>query len=89
MTFEVPKKGPRGRREIRGEKENASVACEREGRPEVSGLQCVVLQLRGRQVGQGDPGQPAAVDALRQAASAPGPRYTEAPAPHPPRRLHP
>lgn len=42
-------------------------------------LQYIVLQLRGGQVGQGDPGQPAAVGALRQAASTPGPRYTEVP----------
>jgi len=45
-------------------------------------LQCIVLQLRGRQVGQGDLGQPAAVDALRQAASAPGRRYTADPPSH-------
>jgi len=51
-------------------------------------LQCIVLQLRGRQVGQGDPGQPAAVDPLRQAASTPGRRYTATPVPYRSKRYY-
>lgn len=46
-------------------------------------LQCIVLQLPGGKIGQGDSGQPAASDPLRQAASAAGRRYTELPIPLP------
>ncbi|KYM94705.1 Glutamate-gated chloride channel [Cyphomyrmex costatus] len=42
-----------------------------------------MLQFRGRKIGQGDSGQPVTIDSLRQAASAAGPRYKEAPIPLP------